>query len=112
MWHPDEPSKADQIITGEPKFIQPLLLLRSTKLMLAVTASHPNPEEVVIAGRQVSAVSAVLSVLMLAIAAARLNGYLASLFVALIVGSCPLLFGLSHYMKEDCIFVLGLCLFF
>ena len=112
MWHPDEPSKVNAIITGNSSFNHPLLLLRSTKLMLEATAPHPNPEDVVIAGRRVSAVAAALSVLMLAMAAARLSGYLASLFVAVIVGSCPLLFGLAHYMKEDSIFVLGLCLFF
>jgi MFS family permease len=112
MWHPDEPRKVHDILTGENYFNHPLLLLRSTKLVLALTGPHPNPEEVAIAGRQVSAISAALSVLMLALAAARLNGYLASLLVAVLVGSCPLLFGLAHYMKEDCILLFGLCLFF
>jgi hypothetical protein len=112
MWHPDEPNKVNGIITGKSYFNHPLLLLRSTKLLLEATAPHPNPEDIVIAGRRISAVAAALSVLMLATAAARLSGNLASLFVAVIVGSCPLLFGLAHYMKEDSIFVLGLCLFF
>jgi hypothetical protein len=111
MWHPDEQDKVKQMLTGERYFSHPLLLLRSTELLLATTR-HPSPEQVVTAGRQVSAISAVLSIIMLALAAARLYGYQASLFVAVIVGSCPLLFGLAHYMKEDCIFVFGLCLFF
>jgi Na+/serine symporter len=100
MWHPEEPSKVNFIITGSSYFNHPLLLLRLTKLMLEATTPYPNPEDVVIAGRQVSAVAAALSVLMLALAAARLSGYLASLFVALIVGSCPLLFGLAHYIER------------
>jgi Dolichyl-phosphate-mannose-protein mannosyltransferase len=111
MWHPDEQWKAEQIISGEPAFHNPVLLLYLTKLVLAVKTSHPTVDEVVVAGRQVSAIAAALAVLMLALAAARLNGYLASLFVAVIVGSCSLLFGLAHYMKEDCVFVLALSLF-
>jgi hypothetical protein len=111
MWHPDEQWKAEQIFNGDFALHNPLLLLNLTKLLLAVTTSHPTVEEAVFAGRQVSAVAAALAVLMLALAAARLNGYLASFFVAVIVGTCPLLFGLAHYMKEDCVFVFGLCLF-
>ena len=111
MWHPDEPGKVDQILSGKHYFLHPMLLQRATKLMVAATSSDPNPEDVVVAGRQVSAISAALSVLMLAMATARIHGYLASLLVAVIVGSCPLLFGLSHYMKEDCILMFGLSLF-
>ena len=98
--------------TNERDYYHPLLLLRTTQLALALKGTRPTPEQVVLTGRQVSAVSAGLAVVALAFAAARLNGPLASLMVAAIVGTCPLLFGLAHYMKEDVIFVLALSVFF
>src|SRR3954452_17317582 len=73
MWHPDEPSKVHQIITNERDYYHPLLLLRATQLALAFTGARPTSEPVVLAGRQVSPVSAGLAVLALGIAAARLN---------------------------------------
>ena len=112
MWHPDEPSKVHQIITNDHNYYHPLLLLRTTQLILALTATRPPAEQVALTGRRVSAVSAGLAVLTLAVAAARLNGPLASLLVAAIVGTCPLLFALAHYMKEDVVFVLALSVWF
>ncbi|HLG90499.1 MAG TPA: phospholipid carrier-dependent glycosyltransferase [Alphaproteobacteria bacterium] len=98
-------------VAGEtPNFNHPRLLLDATA---AVLTFRPNPssQDIVVAGRFVSALAAVLAVDLLALLALLLYGELAGLFVALVVGLDPLLYGLAHYMKEDAVYVFGLGLF-
>jgi len=109
-WHPDEPAKVAQVLGAPPNFHHPELLLMATRLALVFQA-HPTPESVVVAGRWVSATAAAAAVGALALSALLLYGEVAALLTALLVGTNPLLFGLAHYMKEDPVYVFGLCVF-
>lgn len=109
-WHPDEPSKVAQVLGSSPNFHHPQLLLMATRLAV-LFQSHPTAEDVVVAGRWVSAVAAVAAVDLLALSALLLDGETAALLTALLVGTNPLLYGLAHYMKEDAVYVFGLSAF-
>lgn len=110
LWHWDEPSKVAQLSGEAPNFHHPRLLLDATEAVLALE-NNPSPLDIVVAGRVVSAISAVATVVLLTLLTLRLYGEMASLLVAVFAGMNPLLYGLAHYMKEDTVFVLGLCLF-
>lgn len=110
LWHWDEPSKVAQLSGQAPNFHHPRLLLDATAAMLALE-NNPSPLDIAVAGRAVSAISAAATVVLLSLLTLRLYGEMASLLVALFAGMNPLLYGLAHYMKEDTVFVLGLCLF-
>ncbi|HLG89238.1 MAG TPA: glycosyltransferase family 39 protein [Alphaproteobacteria bacterium] len=109
-WHWDEPSKVAQLSGAAPNFHHPRLLLDATQAVLAFER-HPTSQDIAVAGRYVSAVSAILTVGLLAVLTLLLYGQGASLLVALMVGLNPLFYGLAHYMKEDTVHVFGLCLF-
>ena len=109
-WHWDEPSKVAQI-QGDPfNFHHPLLMLDATRLLLAFQV-HPTAAQIIVAGRWVSALAAVAAVDLLAILAMLLQGEIAGLLTALLVGTNPMVFGLAHYMKEDTVYVFGLSAF-
>ena len=109
-WHWDEPSKVEQLSGEPPNFHHPRLLLEATKAVLALQGA-PSAQDIVVAGRYVSAASAVLTVDVLALLTLLIYGEAASLLAALLIGLNPLLYGLAHYMKEDTVYVLGIALF-
>jgi 4-amino-4-deoxy-L-arabinose transferase-like glycosyltransferase len=110
-WHWDEPSKVEQVLGAEPNFVHPYLLLALTKAALWVAGAQVVPQEIVIAGRLVSAVAAAGAVVALAMAATLLAGRLAAALTAVLVGTIPLFFDLAHFMKEDALLSFGLAAF-
>ncbi len=100
-YHPDEPSKVAQVLTGERNLRHPLLLLRGTEAALWLTGAPCTEQSVVVAGRTVSALFAAGTVVGMALAvsliAGRGVGWLAGLFV---LGGHQL-FEVAHFMKED-----------
>ena len=109
-WNFDEPTKVAQIISGQENFTHPQLMLRATDAVLWLMGSI-SPQQIVVAGRWVSAIAAVGAVDLFTLLAISFAGRLAGCLTAAMVGTSPLLFGLAHYMKEDPVYVLGIASF-
>lgn len=107
-WHPDEPGKAHQVITGERNFNHPQLLLEATQLVLAFGPDQASGQTVVEAGRFVSALAAAAAVICLALAAFIFDRWHGFAFAAVLLGLSPALVTFSHYMKEDACLIFGL----
>lgn len=109
-WNFDEPTKVAQIISGKENFTHPQLMLRATDAALWLVGGI-SPQQIVVAGRWVSAIAAVGAVDLLTLLAISFAGRLAGCLTAIMVGTNPLLFGLAHYMKEDPVYVLCIASF-
>ena len=131
-YHPDERGKARQIATDSRNYRHPQLLLETTQRTLDHLTKHrpevigawkegPNPAfanneprqhaVALMAGRNVSATFAALSVVALALvgfATGRLPGFIAAAVAVILCG--PLLVN-AHYMKEDTSLLVGIALF-
>lgn len=119
LYHTDEPSKVDQIIRREYNFHHPLLLLRSTEGLLQASGaslekrtlrdgSPITPQAVVEKGRMASAIFAGLAVGAVVLLASQLAGRVAGVAAGILALTHPVLFELSHYMKEDCGLLVGI----
>ncbi len=106
-YHTDEPSKVRQVLTGERNFHHPLLLLKSTEVALALTGAPREQQAVVEAGRTVSAFCAALAVAALTLLAWSHGGALAGGLTGALLATHPVIFELTHYMKEDCALLAG-----
>lgn len=109
-YHPDEMSKADQIIGGQRNFRHPQLLLELAELRQDWWSIPKRPQEIVIAGRDASAFLAATAVF-----AATMTGYVAFGFVGLAIAGltiaiCPPLLIHAHYFKEDTALLAGVML--
>ncbi|HWP40333.1 MAG TPA: hypothetical protein VNL70_05360 [Tepidisphaeraceae bacterium] len=111
-YHPDEHTKAEQImLPWQPRnFNHPLLMLELANLWRQAFDVPIQLRELVIAGRNCSALLASIGVF-----AAALTGYVVSGWVGLlVVGSamalCPPLLVYAHYFKEDTALVCGIML--
>jgi hypothetical protein len=111
-YHPDEPSKVDQIFAGKRNFNHPQLMLTVTDLARRVLSPEGNSEFILSLGRRVSAASGAL-----AVACSMLLGYshrrwAGLLICGFLVGFCPTLFTYSHFFKEDAALLgaMSLCL--
>jgi len=56
FYHPDEPGKVRQVISGDWNLHHPMLLLQTTKLFVETTGVPRTEQPVVEAGRMVSAI--------------------------------------------------------
>ncbi len=108
LYHTDEPSKIGQIIDHDYNFHHPLLLLRSTEALVGMTSTPLQPQPVVEKGRLASAIFAALGTGFTVMLASRLAGRVAGVFAGILVLTHPVLFELSHYMKEDCALLVGI----
>jgi hypothetical protein len=106
-YHTDEPSKAIQVLTGQRNFHHPLMLLRSTELLVGIAHIPSNPQAVVEAGRSLSGFFAALAVGTLMLLGWNLGGAFAGILCGVLLLSHPVLFELAHYMKEDCALLAG-----
>jgi len=111
FYHPDEPDKVDQILTGEWNFHHPVLLLDSTLAATKWTSAR-TPQQVVECGRWVSAVFCAGAVVALSIMAGSLGGFSLAVACGLMLAFHHQLFELSHYFKEDPAMLFGVALFF
>ena len=70
------------------------------------------PQAVAIDGRYISAAASALAVGLLTLLGIYLFGLGGGILTGLLLASHPLLFELSHYLKEDCCLLLGVTAFF
>lgn len=111
-YHPDEPSKARQVLGGEYNFHHPMLLLTTTQGLRALTGAPLEQEAVTIAGRRASALFTACAVFCLVLVAASLGGSLAAAGAGALLAINHELFELAHYFKEDPALLLGISAFF
>ena len=112
FYHPDEPSKAGQVIDHEFNFNHPMLLLQTTRLISWVRNSPQTQQPVTEDGRTASALFAAGAVACLVLLAAHLRSTLAGAAAGLLVLANSQFFELAHYMKEDPALALGIAAFF
>ena len=97
---PDEPKKADFVLTGRQDFLQPLLLVQTVRLANLI-ARHTDPLAVVELGRTVAAVAGGLTVLATIVLARRVTGHGLALAAELIAAVTPLVAFHAQLLKED-----------
>lgn len=112
FYHPDEPSKARQLIQGEFNFNHPLLLLQTSRVVAYVTKAGDSQQAVTEAGRFSSALFASAAIACLVLVAAHLRGSWAAVAAGLLLVTNSQLYELSHYMKEDPALAMGIAAFF
>src|SRR5688572_13996034 len=78
-YHPDEPGKAEQILTGRWNFNHPMLLLTATNVAVQVFKVPPKEQAIVEAGRLVSAFFMAAAVVALSLTAYLWRGWPAAL---------------------------------
>lgn len=111
-YHPDEPTKARQIASGQYQFLHPMLLLNATRLVHLVGAFDETQAGWVRAGRTTSALLAAGAAALAMAAVWFLRGERAATAAGLAIALCPMLAALAHYMKEDTALVFGLAALF
>ncbi len=111
-YHPDEPGKAEQVITGRWNFHHPMGLLMAANLAVDVFHVPREEQPVVEAGRDVSTAFCALAVVALSLFAFLWRGWLPALCAGAALGVHHQLFELAHYLKEDTALLLGIALAF
>jgi len=111
-YHPDEPSKARQVLNGEYNFHHPMLMLTATEAWLHLSGTPAEAEPVTVAGRTVSAFFTSGAVFFLVLLAAIFAGPGAAVAAGALLVSNHELFELAHYFKEDPALLFGLSAFF
>lgn len=109
-WHPDEPGKVHQILSDSRNFRHPQLMLEATDLWRTWHPTGDGDQEVVVAGREVSAFFCAAAAAALALTCYLAAGWWGMLFGVILLGLAPPLVTFSHYMKEDASLVFGLAL--
>jgi len=112
FYHPDEPGKVEQILTGEWNFNHPMLLLTTTRLATQIAGVPLTEQAVVETGRWVSAGFTALAVAALSVLAFAWRGWGAGFATGGALLTHHQLFELSHYFKEDPALLAGLALTF
>jgi 4-amino-4-deoxy-L-arabinose transferase and related glycosyltransferases of PMT family len=106
-YHPDEPSKARQVIEGEFNFHHPMLLLTTTRTIVAMTGAPLDEQSVTIAGRTASAAFTAAAIACLVLLACLHAGLLSGAAAGALLVANHQLFELAHYFKEDPAVLLG-----
>ena len=112
FYHPDEWEKVHQVMTGDWNFHHPMLLLATTKCVMAARGGGLGEQEVVELGRWVSAGFSAVAVVALALLAFVWRGWGAAVVTGLSLMLHHQIFELSHYMKEDTALLMGVSLTF
>ena len=110
FYHPDEPGKVEQVMTGEWNFNHPMLLLSTTKLAVEALHVPADPQAIVETGRGVSAVFTAVAVVAFSLLALLWRGWGAALTVGGALALHHQLYELAHYMKEDAALLMGVAL--
>lgn len=118
-YHPDEPGKVEQVISGEFNYHHPMLLLATTRLASEVlhtqkhfvgNAQAPGPKDkqaMVQVGRGVSAAFMAGAVVMFSLLAFLWRGWRAGFVTGAALTLHHQLYELAHYMKEDSALLFG-----
>ncbi len=107
FYHTDEPGKVEQLVHNDRDFHHPQLMLAATECAARLLRVEWNEQRLVEVGRWYSATCSALAVVGLVLWTARRGGWVAGFAAGLMAGLHPLLFELSHYMKEDCGLLFG-----
>ncbi|MCE9612004.1 MAG: hypothetical protein K8R23_17540 [Chthoniobacter sp.] len=107
FYHPDETAKVEQVLTGEWNFHHPMLLLTTTKAAVVVCGVKAQEQNVVEAGRWVSAGMIAAAVVALSLLAFAWRGWTSALTSGAALVLHHQLFELSHYLKEDSALLMG-----
>lgn len=106
-YHPDEPSKARQVIEGDFNFHHPMLLLSTTRMIVAISGVPHEEQAVTVAGRTASAAFTATAVACLVLLACLHAGHLCGAAAGAFLATNHQLFELAHYFKEDPAVLLG-----
>jgi hypothetical protein len=105
--HPDEPGKAEQVLTRDWNFHHPMLLLRATRLAMDLGKTAPTEQRAVEIGRCVSAGFTAAAIVALSLLAFLWRGTVAMIVAGVCLALHHQLYELSHYMKEDAALLMG-----
>jgi dolichyl-phosphate-mannose-protein mannosyltransferase len=108
FYHPDEPDKAAQIITGNFNYHHPMLLLATTQLVVEALHVPKKPQAVVETGRCVSAAFMAGATVMLSLLAYLWRGWRPAFVTGAALALHHQLYELAHYMKEDSALLFGM----
>jgi hypothetical protein len=109
-YHPDEPGKVEQVMTGNWNLHHPLLLLGTAKVIVDHSSEARQEQRVVEIGRAVSAAFIAGAIVALSLLAYAWRGWPAALLTGALLGTHHQLFELAHYFKEDSALLFGLSL--
>jgi hypothetical protein len=112
FYHPDEPDKVDQLITGKWNFHHPLLMLGTAEAAKKALGLPDHEQTLVVLGRWCSALFTVGGVLCFAILGWRVRGPDGFWITGLLLLTQHQLFELAHYFKEDTALFFGVALAF
>lgn len=107
-YHPDEPSKIDQILTGKRNFNHPQLLLTVTSVVQRIVPDSRNPDSLLSIGRQVSAGMAALAAFCSMLIGYSHRRWVGLAICGLLIGLCPPVFTCAHFFKEDASLLAGM----
>src|SRR2546423_45548 len=108
-YHPDERGKGEQVIEDSRNWHHPTMLLDTTATAVRwFKVDDSETENVVIAGRWVSAAFAAIFVVAVSFIGYIEAGWWGMLLVALIAGLSPSVQAHAHYLKEDTALLAGL----
>ena len=112
FYHTDEPSKAEQLISGERNFYHPALMLNATAAVSHGLGIPVKKQAMVVMGRTLSALFAALAVTGFALVAWRWAGLGAGVLAAVFCTLSADFYDAAHYMKEDPYWISGLAFTF
>lgn len=110
MYHPDEWTKAQQILQDERNFNHPQLMLEFAQWLMRQRGLEPrllNRDEVVFQGRDSSGVLAAVAVVLLGWAGFVIAGWKGFALTGLVSALCPQLLAHARYFKEEPSLCLG-----
>jgi 4-amino-4-deoxy-L-arabinose transferase-like glycosyltransferase len=111
-YHPDEPDKVAQVLSGERNFHHPPLMLDAAVAVLRLVSGDQlaTPENAVRVGRWLSAFYIAAACAVFTVIAGLYEGPLAALFAGCLLASNTDAVLAGHFFKEDPLFALGLSL--
>lgn len=112
FYHPDEPGKIEQVLSGKWNYHHPMLLLGSARMMVKTMGNPRSEQAVVEAGRLVSAIYMSVAVVALSLLAYAWRGWPAAIGAGGALALHHQLYELAHYFKEDSALLAGLSLTF
>jgi hypothetical protein len=108
FYHPDEPDKVEQVMTGKWNFHHPLLMLATSRVASHILRVPQEDQALVVLGRWASATFAALGVASFALLGFRRRGWPGFFAIALTIGLGHQVFELGHYFKEDTALLMAL----
>lgn len=108
FYHPDEPGKVEQLLSGKWNFHHPLLMLMSARIAVKFNGAEPTNQSAVVLGRTFSALFAAFSLVLFFWLAHKPLAEGSALVVAFLLLFHHQFFELAHYFKEDTALLIGI----